>query len=74
MLATVSKRKPGPKPSADKPARGPVLYVRMPDELEAAMQAFIQAQIIQPDRTAVAVKAIEELLSRHGHWPPKPAR
>lgn len=74
MLHCVSKRKPKPTDTSEKPSRGPVLYVRMPDELESAMQAFIQAQRIRPDRTAVAITAIEELLAKEGFWPPKPAR
>ena len=50
-------------------ARGPVLFVRMPDYLEAALQSFIAAQIVPPDRTAVAVAALEDFFRKHGHLP-----
>lgn len=59
---------PAPKPSKD---RGPVLYLRLTEDHEAALVAFINAQRIKPDRTAVGLTALEELLARDGFWPPK---
>jgi hypothetical protein len=59
------------KPTADRPAkdRGPVLYLRLTDDHERALQAFIDAQRIKPDRTAVGLAALEELLAKEGFWP-----
>lgn len=48
-----------------------MLYLRLPPELDAALQAFIAAQRIRPDRTAVGLTALEELLAKEGYWPPK---
>lgn len=53
--------------------RGPVLYLRLDDETEASLQAFIAAQRVEPDRTAVGLKALREFLSREGYWPRKPS-
>jgi len=50
--------------------RGPVLYLRLTADHEKALQAFINAQRIKPDRTAVGLTALEELLAKEGHWPP----
>lgn len=73
MLTTMSKsRKQPSQPAADKAADSSVLFVRMPAELEEAFQQFINAQRIKPGRTAVALTAIEELLTKEGYWPPKP--
>jgi hypothetical protein len=70
-MSVMSKQRPK-KPGAKD--RGPVLYLRLDEELEAALQAFIAAQTVPPDRTAVGLKALQDLLQKHGHWPPpKPA-
>lgn len=67
-MSVMSKQRPKKAGSKD---RGPVLYLRLDDAHEAALQSFIAAQPVPPDRTAVGLKALEELLAKHGHWPPK---
>lgn len=62
--------KKGAEPAAPAEGRGPVLYLRLGPELNDALQRFIAAQRIKPDRTAVGLTALEELLSREGYWPP----
>lgn len=69
----VSKQKP-PKKAGATGDRGPVLYLRLSAEHEAALQRFITAQRIKPDRTAVGLTALEELLQREGFWPPPPKK
>ena len=59
------------KPDAGK---APVLYLRLTPEHEVALLAFINAQRIKPDRTAVGLTALEELLAKDGFWPPKPPK
>jgi rRNA pseudouridine-1189 N-methylase Emg1 (Nep1/Mra1 family) len=71
MLAVMSKKK---APAGEKKPKPPVLYLRVSEEHEAALQAFISAQRIKPDRTAVGLTALEELLAKEGFWPPKPPR
>lgn len=66
-MNVMSKQKP--KPAKD---RGPVLYIRLDDPTEAALQAFIKAQTVEPDRTAVGLKSLHEFLTKHGFWPPAP--
>jgi len=52
-----------PKPSKD---RGPVLYLRLSDDDEAALTGYIAAQEVPPDRTAVGLTALRQFLGRHG--------
>lgn len=67
MLDLMSKPKKS-KPSRD---RGPVLFLRLPEETEAAILAYIAAQDVPPDKTAVGLAAIHEFLAKRGFWPPK---
>jgi hypothetical protein len=67
MIAVMSKKKT--KPTAEK--REKVLAMRMPPELEAALQSFISAQQFPPDRTAVGLRALENFLREQGHYPPR---
>lgn len=68
MPAVMSKKKPaaGKQPSKDK-----ILAMRMPADLEAALQSFIAAQTFPPDRTAVGLRALENFLREQGHYPPR---
>lgn len=66
-MKCMSKQKP-PKPGSKD--RGPVLYLRLDEPTEDALQAFIRAQTVEPDRTAVGLKALHEFLAKHGFWPP----
>ena len=49
-----------------------VLFIRLDADTEAALVAYIAAQDVEPDRSAVGKKALHEFLSKRGHWPPKP--
>lgn len=64
-----------PRGGAGKPAkkpRGPVVFISLDDDTEAALQSFIAAQPVSPDRAAVGLTALRRFLSEHGHFPPKP--
>ncbi len=70
VMSEPSKPKKGQK--AAPKDRGPVLYVRLDNTTEQALQAFMKAQTVEPDRSAVGMKALHEFLAKHGFWPPKP--
>jgi hypothetical protein len=70
MISVMSKPKKKPQAEPDKANRGPVLYLRLTEEHEAALQSLIKSQRIKPDRTAVGLTALEELLHKEGFWPP----
>lgn len=65
----MTEKKQAKKTSKD---RGPALFVRIDDDTEAALQDFIGAQDVPPDRQAVGLKALHEFLAKRGHWPRKP--
>jgi len=60
--------------TANPTAKRRVLYMQLPPELDDALVRFITAQRIKPDRTAVGLTALEELLTKEGFWPPPPAK
>lgn len=64
------------KPAKDKPAkgRGPVVFMTLDSDTDAALESFIANQTIPPDRAPVALKALREFLSKHGYFPPKKPR
>jgi hypothetical protein len=68
-MLIMSKRAKRTTTSDKSKDRGPVLYLRLTPEHEEAIQRFIAAQRIRPDRTTVGITAIEELLAREGFWP-----
>jgi hypothetical protein len=70
MMPVMAKRKTTPADAK----RTPTLHMRLSDELEAALSRFIASQRIKPDRTAVGITALEELLSKEGYWPPPPPK
>lgn len=76
VCVTLCRSCHGPKPKRPRGTypNGPVLFLRMPDYLEAALQAFIDAQLVPPDRTAVAVAALEGYFRKHGYLPPSATR
>lgn len=51
------------------PVRTPVINIRLGQEREAAVAAFIAAQKVPPDKTAVILKALEVFLEQEGFWP-----
>lgn len=59
-----------PRPVADKQDKPHVLFIKLPDAMEEAFQKFLNAQRVKPTRTAAALVAIEELLTREGYWSP----
>ena len=50
--------------------RGPVLNLRLGAEREAAVAAFIAAQKVPPDKSAVVLAALDAFLRDEGFWPP----
>jgi hypothetical protein len=68
MLLEMSKQKSN---KSNAKSRGPVLYLRLSEEHETALQAFLKRQRVQPDRTAVGLTALEEFLAKEGLWPAK---
>lgn len=71
MLDTMPKpRKSEPPKPVSKP-RGPVLFIRLDGDTEAALVAFIAAQDVEPDRSAVGLKALRGFLRERGFYPPK---
>lgn len=59
------------KPSAAPVSRGIVYNLRLGTDRDAAIEAFREAQLVQPDKSAIITKAIDEFLEKHGFWPPK---
>lgn len=68
-MVSMSKAKRKEPVEPDKPKRL-VLYMQITQAHEDALTAFIAAQRIKPDRTAVGLTALEELLAKEGFWPP----
>lgn len=62
------------KTAASKPAkkRGPVLFMTLDAETEAALVAYIAAQEVEPDRSAVGIKALRLFLSERKYLKPDP--
>lgn len=70
MPVVMSKKKPG-RPKSATPPKERILAVRMPPDLEAALESFRAAQSFPPDRTAVTLRALENFLREQGHYPPR---
>jgi hypothetical protein len=70
MLATMSKKKTG-RPKSATPPKEKILAMRMPDDLFEALEAYRQSQTYVPDRTAVGLRALENLLRAEGFYPPR---
>jgi hypothetical protein len=62
------------KPQDAKPAKPPILYLRLLPSDEAALQDYIHAQDTPPDRTAVGLRALRAFLRERGYLkdPAKP--
>lgn len=69
-LMSKPKRTRGRPPKRPAEERGPILYLRIDKQTDAAIQSFIASQLVPPDRTAVGLSAIHEFLTKHGYWPP----
>lgn len=59
------------KPSKSK-GRNPVVFLTLDLATDAALQAFIAAQPVEPDRSAVALKALRRFLMDQGFPPSSP--
>lgn len=71
-MPMAKQRKPdGEKPSEGKKPPGPVLFIRLSEDEEAALTKFIGDQVVPPDRSAVGKTALHQFLAEHGYWPPK---
>jgi hypothetical protein len=63
------------KPS--KPSKGKtrkerhVIFMTLDESTEKALKEFISSHPVEPDRAAVGLKALRELLKAHGFYPPK---
>lgn len=69
MIAGMSKQ-PAKKPKRDKESV-PVVYLRLDDDTDTALRAYIAAQEVPPDRAAVGMTALRQFLAKHGVYPPK---
>lgn len=58
------------KKAGAKPPRGPAFTIRFGPERDAAIQRYIDLQEVQPDKTAVVLKAVDKFLAEKGLWPP----
>jgi len=68
MPVMAERKKPAKKTSPKK--RGPVLFVTMDEQTDAELQAYIAAQDVGPDRSAVGLKALREFLVSRGFRKP----
>lgn len=67
---SVAKKNAGPgRPPSGKPPSRQV-SVRIPAELDARLQKFIEDQRVQPSDTAVILVALEQLLTQEGYPAP----
>lgn len=64
-MSVMSKSKK-PKPEPAQPARSPVLTVRLGRLREARMIHFLNSQLVEPDKTAVVLKSLDEFFDRVG--------
>ena len=60
-MSVMSKQK---KPKPAEPARSPVLTVRLGRLREARMIHFLSSQLVEPDKTAVVLKALDEFFDK----------
>lgn len=74
MISAMAKtpKKPKTAPADRKPAG---IYFRPDPDTDAALAAFVAAQIVTPSSGAVALTAMQYFLKAQGYYPPpKPAR
>lgn len=64
------KKPDDPQPAKTSKRRGPVLFISLDANTEASLVAFISSQVVEPDRSAVGLKALREFLAKQGYWPP----
>ncbi len=66
MLVMAPPKKPAKKPAKK---RGPVLFITMDEGTDAELHAYLAAQDVAPDRSAVGLKALREFLVSRGFKP-----
>lgn len=49
--------------------KSPVLYLRLTESHERALDEYIRRQKAKPDRQAVGLAALESFLQQEGLWP-----
>jgi hypothetical protein len=73
IYGMAKQRKPntgkGSGDQSGKKARGPVLFVQLTEEENGYLLAFIRAQTVEPDRSAVGKTALKKFLQALGYWP-----
>lgn len=69
MSATMTEPKKPKRTGKDKKPRA-VVFITLDDATAAALEEFIAAQPVEPDRAAVGLKALRRFLTDQG-FPPK---
>ncbi len=65
-MAKITIKKP------DKPDKPAGIFFRPDPDTEAALQAFVEAQPVEPTSPAVALTALRYFLKAQGFYPPPP--
>jgi hypothetical protein len=69
-MAKKKRSKPMPNQTAQRPPRtGRAVNVWLPEDLGAAMDAYVASLRLRPTITSLICVALEEYLARQGHWP-----
>ncbi|QEL18323.1 hypothetical protein [Limnoglobus roseus] len=70
MLTVMAKRKKASN-TQEEEKKGPApLFLRLTEEEDAALMAYVHSHRVPPERTAVAKVALREFLEKVGYWPP----
>lgn len=70
MLTVMAKRK-NASGGKDDEKKGPApLFLRLTEEEDSALMAYVNSHRVPPERTAVAKVALREFLEKVGFWPP----
>ena|SRR5581483_8089952 len=72
-MPDVAKKRRQDDAEASQSGRSPswTVYARLDPELQGPVEAYIEAQEYPPPLARVIERALRELLSKHGFWPPK---
>lgn len=70
-MPDMAKKKPSKQ--GDGKGRSPayVVFARVPPELGAAFEAYLESLRPKPSATAAIVLSLEEFLAQRGFWPPE---
>ena len=72
MLTLMPPKKKKPSLVGRKPKNPGMLMLRMDEATVAALDAYLTAQKVPPERTAVALVALRQFLTAEGFPPAKP--